>query len=101
MFDIGTGELALIAVVALLVLGPERLPKAARTAGALMRRARASWQDMRGEIERELAADELKQSIRRGAAQLDPRADISAALRDAVHGPPESAEPPASSDERR
>jgi sec-independent protein translocase protein TatB len=31
MFDIGTGELALIAVVALLVLGPERLPKAART----------------------------------------------------------------------
>ncbi|MDE1961119.1 MAG: twin-arginine translocase TatA/TatE family subunit, partial [Xanthomonadaceae bacterium] len=37
MFDIGTGELALIAVVALLVLGPERLPKAARTAGALVR----------------------------------------------------------------
>ncbi|HEY7872330.1 MAG TPA: Sec-independent protein translocase protein TatB [Rudaea sp.] len=102
MFDIGTGELALIAVVALLVLGPERLPKAARTAGALVRRARTSWHNVRAEIERELAAEELKQSIKREADQLDPRADISAALRDAVHGPPK--QPPAApapSDERR
>jgi sec-independent protein translocase protein TatB len=94
MFDIGTGELALIAVVALLVLGPERLPKAARTAGAIVRRARASWQNVRSEIERELAAEELKQSIKREADQLDPRADISAALREAVHGPPKSTAPP-------
>jgi len=101
MFDIGTGELALIAVVALLVLGPERLPKAARTAGAFMRRARASWQNVRSEIERELAAEELKQSIKRGASELDPRADISAALRDAVHGPPRPNDPPAASDEQR
>lgn len=100
MFDIGTGELALIAVVALLVLGPERLPKAARTAGALMRRARTSWQNVRAEIERELAAEELKQSIKREADRLDPRADISAALRDAVHGPPKPPDPPAPSDER-
>lgn len=99
MFDIGTGELALIAVVALLVLGPERLPKAARTAGALARRARASWQNVRAEIERELAAEELKQSIKRGASELDPRADISAALRDAVHGPPKPSDPPAHADE--
>lgn len=99
MFDIGTGELALIAVVALLVLGPERLPKAARTAGALVRRARASWQNVRVEIERELAAEELKQSIRRGIGELDPRADISAALRDAVHGPPKPSDPPTQSDE--
>lgn len=101
MFDIGTGELALIAVVALLVLGPERLPKAARTAGALMRRARTSWQNVRSEIERELAAEELKQSIKRGASELDPRADISAALRDDVHGPPRPNDPPAASDEQR
>lgn len=99
MFDIGTGELALIAVVALLVLGPERLPKAARTAGALVRRARTSWQNVRNEIERELAAEELKQSIKRGASDLDPRADISAALRDVVHGPPKPPDPPARSDE--
>lgn len=98
MFDIGTGELALIAVVALLVLGPERLPKAARTAGALARRARASWQNVRAEIERELAAEELKQSIKRGLDEVNPGADISAALRDAVHGPAKPPEPPATTD---
>ncbi|MBS0487753.1 MAG: twin-arginine translocase subunit TatB [Proteobacteria bacterium] len=98
MFDIGTGELALIAVVALLVLGPERLPKAARTAGALARRARASWQNVRAEIERELAAEELKQSIKRGLDEANPSADISAALRDAVHGPAKPPEPPATTD---
>ena len=53
MFDIGFGKLALIAVVALLVLGPERLPRVARTAGALIRRARNSWASVRAEIERE------------------------------------------------
>ena len=47
MFDIGFSEIGLIAVVALLVLGPERLPRVARTVGALMRRARNSWQDVR------------------------------------------------------
>ena len=43
MFDVGFSELLLIAVVALLVLGPERLPKAARFAGLWVRRARAQW----------------------------------------------------------
>ncbi|MBS0556521.1 MAG: twin-arginine translocase subunit TatB [Proteobacteria bacterium] len=99
MFDIGTGELALIAVVALLVLGPERLPKAARTAGALLRHARASWQNVRSEIERELAAEELKQSIKRGLDEANPSADISAALHDAVHGPAPPSDPPARTDE--
>jgi sec-independent protein translocase protein TatB len=42
MFDIGMGEIGLIAVVGLLVLGPERLPRVARTAGALLRKARNS-----------------------------------------------------------
>ena len=55
MFELSFGKMALIAVVALLVLGPERLPAAARTAGALLRRARNSWQSVRSEIERELA----------------------------------------------
>jgi sec-independent protein translocase protein TatB len=93
MFDIGAGELGLIAVVALLVLGPERLPGAARTAGALLRRARNSWQNVRAEIERELAQEELRKSIHDTAAELDPRADINAALHDAVHGPSSPADP--------
>ena len=50
MFDIGFSELFLIAIVALVVLGPERLPKAARFAGLWVRRARAQWYSVRGRI---------------------------------------------------
>ena len=53
----------LIAVVALVVLGPERLPKAARFAGLWVRRARAQWYSVKGELERELAAEELKRNL--------------------------------------
>ena len=63
MFDIGFSELLVIAVVALIVLGPERLPKAARFAGLWVRRARAQWYSVRDELERELAADELKRGV--------------------------------------
>ena len=66
MFDIGFGELLLIAVVALVVLGPERLPKAARFAGLWVRRARAQWYSVRAELERELEAEELKRSLQDG-----------------------------------
>jgi sec-independent protein translocase protein TatB len=67
VFDIGFSELLLIGVVALLVLGPERLPRAARIAGLWMRRARASWYSLRSEFERELADEDLRRSIRQGA----------------------------------
>lgn len=63
MFDFSFGEIGLIAVVALVVLGPERLPKVARTAGALVRRARTSWQSVKDEIERELETEDLKRSF--------------------------------------
>jgi sec-independent protein translocase protein TatB len=76
MFDIGMGEIGLIAVVGLLVLGPERLPRVARTAGALLRKARNSWQSVRSDIERELAADDLKRTMRETAAAADPTADL-------------------------
>lgn len=64
MFDIGFSELLVIAIVALIVLGPERLPKATRFAGLWVRRARAQWYSVKDELERELAADELKRSLR-------------------------------------
>lgn len=70
MFDIGFSELFLIAVVALLVLGPERLPKAARFAGLWVRRARAQWYSMKSEFETELADEELKRSLRRTQEEL-------------------------------
>jgi sec-independent protein translocase protein TatB len=63
MFDIGFTELLLVAVVALVVLGPERLPKAARFAGLWVRRARAQWYSVKSEFEREIAAEELKRSL--------------------------------------
>ena len=64
MFDIGFSEIFVVAVVALVVLGPERLPKAARFAGLWVRRARAQWYSVKSELERELAAEELKRSLR-------------------------------------
>ncbi|RPE80206.1 Sec-independent protein translocase protein TatB [Vulcaniibacterium tengchongense] len=70
MFDIGFSELLLIALVALVVLGPERLPKAARFAGLWVRRARAQWHSVKAELEHELAADELKRSLQQTEAQL-------------------------------
>lgn len=70
MFDVGFAELLLIGVVALLVLGPERLPKAARMAGLWMRKARASWYSMRAELERELADEELKRSLQQARSEL-------------------------------
>ncbi len=100
MFDLSFGELALIAVVALLVLGPERLPGAARTAGALMRRLRNSWQGVRSEIERELAAEDIKRSIHDTARKIDVREELRTTadqLRNAVSGEPEKP----SSDEPR
>lgn len=64
MFDIGFSELLVIAVVALIVLGPERLPKAARFAGLWVRRARAQWYSVKDELERELASEELKRNLK-------------------------------------
>jgi sec-independent protein translocase protein TatB len=70
VFDVSLIELAVIALVALLVLGPERLPRAARTVGLYVRKARQSWYSVRADIERELAADELKRSIQRRGDDL-------------------------------
>lgn len=79
MLELDVSKIAIIAVVALLVLGPERLPRVARTAGALLRRARSSWQNVREEIERELAAEDLKKSMRDLKREVDVRADVNAA----------------------
>ena len=70
MFDIGFSELFVIAVVALLVLGPERLPKAARFVGLWVRRGRAQWYSVKSELENELADDEFKRSLMRSRDQL-------------------------------
>jgi sec-independent protein translocase protein TatB len=63
MFDIGFSELVLTALVALIVFGPEKLPKAARTAGLWIGRFRRVLTDTRREIERELGADEVRRQL--------------------------------------
>ena len=63
MFGISSGELFFIAIIALIVLGPERLPKVTRMAGMWVRRARTQWNSVKDELERELAAEELKRSL--------------------------------------
>src|SRR5687767_14946574 len=79
MFDIGFSELLVIAVVALVVLGPERLPKAARFAGLWVRKARAQWASVRSELERELAAEELQRSL---DESRDVMRDLDASMRE-------------------
>lgn len=84
MFDIGFSEIVVIAVVALIVLGPERLPKAARFAGLWVRRARAQWYSVKSEFEREMAAEDLKRSLDEAKQTLrDVETKIRAASEDA------------------
>jgi sec-independent protein translocase protein TatB len=59
MFDIGFSELLLIGIVALVVIGPERLPKVARTAGHLFGRMQRYVADVKADINREIHAEEL------------------------------------------
>jgi len=75
MFDIGFWELALIGVVALLVVGPDRLPGLARTIGLWVGRIRRYVSSVRDDIEREIQADELKKILDKPDA-LNPLQDI-------------------------
>lgn len=68
MFDIGALELILIGIVALLVVGPERLPKLARTAGLWVGRARRAFVSVKEEIDREIKAEELREILRKQSA---------------------------------
>lgn len=60
MFDLGLAKLALIGVVALIVLGPQRLPRVARTAGTLLGRAQRYMSEVKAEVSRELEVEELR-----------------------------------------
>ena len=60
MFDIGFSELIVVALVALIVIGPERLPRVARTLGALLGRAQRYVNDVKSDIQREVNLEELK-----------------------------------------
>ena len=63
MFDIGFLELVFIALIALLVLGPERMPEAIRTTSLWIARLKRSFQQIKSEIETEVGADDIKRQL--------------------------------------
>ncbi|NIF27612.1 Sec-independent protein translocase subunit TatB [Pantoea sp. Tr-811] len=71
MFGINFSELLLVALVALLVLGPERLPGAARTAGLWIGRLKRSFNAIKAEVEREVGADDIRRTLH-DTPQLQP-----------------------------
>jgi sec-independent protein translocase protein TatB len=103
MFGISFSELLLVGLVALLVLGPERLPGAARTAGLWIGRLKRSFNSIKTEIERELGADEIRrqlhnehiQSLEQEARKLvDPHGHHAPPPSIHTPAPPGPAQPP-------
>jgi sec-independent protein translocase protein TatB len=84
MFDVGFAELSLLAVLGLLVLGPERLPAVARMVGGYLRKARRTWNTVKAEIESELAADEVRARIQEPLDALDELRRASGSIASAV-----------------
>ena len=99
MFDIGFQELLLVAIVALLVLGPERLPQALRTLGLWIGRMRRSFNAVKNEIEREIGMDEIRRQLHNEAVmeelkriERDVRSTVNEAARPQADAQPAATE---------
>lgn len=77
MLDIGFSEILLLAIVALVVLGPEKLPHAARMAGAWVGRIRRMLLSVQADIENEVAASEMRERIRKEMAKAKAESGLS------------------------
>jgi len=76
MFDLGFTEMMLIGIVALVVIGPERLPGVARTAGKYFSRLRNFMTNVRADVESELKADELREMLKKQQEELSSLKDV-------------------------
>lgn len=88
MFDIGFAELLVCLVVALVVIGPEQLPGAVRTAGLWIGRLKRSLRDTRNEIERQIGADDIRRQLHNEEVLQnieDARAKFEQTLLDVQH----------------
>ena len=112
MFDISFSELMVIGVIALVVIGPERLPRVARTVGHLLGRAQRYVNDVKTDIKREIELDELRKfkeqmqdaaqdvqtSLHDAGAALKAPADALRSELDALNAPAAAADSPAAPD---
>jgi sec-independent protein translocase protein TatB len=105
MFDVGFAEFLLLSLVGLIVLGPERLPRVARTLGGLARKARSSWLNLKRSIEAEMRAEDLKEPLKRFEKELKSTVDEVKSGVDSIRNfdpaTPESAEKPDDPDDGR
>ena len=114
MFDIGFSEIVVIAVVALIVIGPERLPKVARTLGHMFGRLQRYVNEVKADINREMELDELRklqaevqsaardieQSVSSAAHEVETGVrSVESQLNEAANPVPDPAAPPASAAE--
>ncbi|WP_427914786.1 Sec-independent protein translocase protein TatB [Ramlibacter sp. MMS24-I3-19] len=102
MIDLGISKMALIGAVALIVIGPEKLPRVARTVGTLLGKAQRYVNDVKAEVNRSMELDELRkmkesvesaardveQSVRSGAADFERQWSTGLNSLDAPAGPP-------------
>ena len=91
MFDFGFWELVLVMIVALLVVGPKRLPELAARAGQAMGRLRRLAQQFRDNLQQELHTEELRKVLHQQQDELDTLRTQIGDLKDAASAPPADA----------
>ena len=84
MFDVGFSELVMVGLIALLVIGPERLPKAARIAGFWLGKTRNTIASVKAEIKQELHAEEMRQLLQQQQSIADELQHIASETQIAV-----------------
>ncbi|HWQ95723.1 MAG TPA: Sec-independent protein translocase protein TatB [Gammaproteobacteria bacterium] len=84
MFDIGFSEIALVGIVALLVVGPKRLPEIARTAGKWIGKTRRMIESVKADIDREFKTDELRKLLTEQQAEVQQLRQIVEDSRTAI-----------------
>ncbi|MGB2058274.1 MAG: Sec-independent protein translocase protein TatB [Alcanivorax sp.] len=87
MFDIGFAELTLIFIIGLVVLGPERLPKVARTLGQWVGRARSTFNHLKNELEREAVTQDMRERMEKQMREMGLDEDSIREARESLLSP--------------
>ena len=87
MFDVGFAELLLISIIALIVIGPDKLPGAARTAGKYIGKLKRSVNSIQQEVKRELDADELRKTLQDSGSLGEDMNDFGKSLTQDILAP--------------